>query len=82
MAISSKTVAVSMLLLSAVFFVLLSAPAHARKLGTMRAPTSSVRRPPAAPCTPRSILQEVATQTESTTTPGHSPSIGHNSPPN
>ncbi|OQU77072.1 LOW QUALITY PROTEIN: hypothetical protein SORBI_3010G259001 [Sorghum bicolor] len=75
MAILSKTSVVFMLLLSAIF--LLSAPAHARKLEVMRVPIRSMR----PPCTPRSVLQETATQTESTT-PGHSPSIGHNSPPN
>lgn len=80
MAILSRTVVVFMLLLSPVFFVQLAAPAHARKLGTSRAPVSGVR----PPCTPRTAPQEaaaIATQTESTT-PGHSPSIGHNSPPN
>lgn len=81
MAILSRTVVVFMLLLSSVFFfVQLAAPAHARKLGTSRAPVSGVR----PPCTPRTAPQEAATtatQTESTT-PGHSPSIGHNTPPN
>ncbi|CAD6338363.1 unnamed protein product [Miscanthus lutarioriparius] len=77
MAISSKIIVVFMLLLSAIFLVQLSVPAHARKLEVMRAPISSVH----PPCTPRSVLQVTATQTESTT-PGHSPSIGHNSPPN
>jgi len=78
MAISSKIIVVFMLLLSAIFLVQLSAPAHARKLEVMmRSPISRVQ----PPSTGRSVLQEPATQTESTT-PGHSPSIGHNSPPN
>ncbi|KAG2614153.1 hypothetical protein PVAP13_4KG381502 [Panicum virgatum] len=54
----------------------LSAPTHARKL-EVRAPIINVR----PSCTGRSVLQAPSTQTDSTT-PGHSPSIGHNSPPN
>uniref|UniRef100_A0A0A9D6K0 Transmembrane protein n=1 Tax=Arundo donax TaxID=35708 RepID=A0A0A9D6K0_ARUDO len=76
MAISSKSVAVFMLLLSTIFFIQLSVPTHARKLVEVRAPIISMHRP----CT-RSALQMPATQIDSTT-PGHSPSIGHGSPPN
>ncbi|OEL31134.1 hypothetical protein BAE44_0007842 [Dichanthelium oligosanthes] len=65
-----------MLLLSSIFFVQLSAPTHARKL-EVRAPIIGVR----PSCTRRSVLQAPASQMDSTT-PGHSPSIGHNSPPN
>ncbi|CAM0909815.1 unnamed protein product [Alopecurus aequalis] len=76
MAISSKTVVVFMLLLSTTFFMQLSVPAHARKL-QVRAPIIGIH----PPCTGGSTLEAPAEQTESTT-PGHSPSIGHNSPPN
>ncbi|PUZ59158.1 hypothetical protein GQ55_4G018400 [Panicum hallii var. hallii] len=76
MAISLKSIALFMLLLSTIFFVQLSAPTHARKL-EVRAPIISAR----PSCTGRSVLQAPATQADSTT-PGHSPSIGHNSPPN
>ncbi|KAL6603508.1 hypothetical protein ACP70R_043869 [Stipagrostis hirtigluma subsp. patula] len=76
MAISSKSVAVFMLLLSAIFFVQLSVPCHARKL-EVRAPIIGMHRPRPG----RSVLQAPSTQTDSTT-PGHSPSIGHSSPPN
>ncbi|CAL5050109.1 unnamed protein product [Urochloa decumbens] len=76
MAISLKSVAVFMLLLGTIFFVQLSSPTHARRL-EVRAPIISMR----PSCTGRSVLQAPASQTDSTT-PGHSPSIGHNSPPN
>ncbi|KAF8772106.1 hypothetical protein HU200_006100 [Digitaria exilis] len=66
-----------MLLLSTIFFVQLSMPAHARKL-QVRAPIISVR----PPCTGRSVLQAAANTQADSTTPGHSPSIGHSSPPN
>jgi hypothetical protein len=75
MTISLKTVVVFMLLLITTFFMQLSVPAHARRL-EVRAPIISIR----PPCTGRSALEAHAEQTESTT-PGHSPSIGHNSPP-
>lgn len=75
MAISSKTSVVFMLLLSTTFMQL-SVPAYARKL-QVRAPIISIH----PPCTGRSTLEEPTEQVESTT-PGHSPSIGHNSPPN
>ncbi|KAG8074665.1 hypothetical protein GUJ93_ZPchr0006g43275 [Zizania palustris] len=54
----------------------LSVPTHARKL-ELRAPIICMH----PPCTGRSVLEAPANQVDSTT-PGHSPSIGHNSPPN
>ncbi|KAF7097328.1 hypothetical protein CFC21_099160 [Triticum aestivum] len=75
MAISSNTVVVFMLLLSTAFMQL-PVPADARRL-EVKAPIISVR----PPCTGRGTLEAPAEQVESTT-PGHSPSIGHNSPPN
>ncbi|PAN19753.1 hypothetical protein PAHAL_3G296600 [Panicum hallii] len=81
MAISSKTAAVVfMLLLSTTCFVQLPVPARARKLEA-RAPISSTHHH--YPCTGRSVLQVPAAnkETDSTTSPGHSPSGGHGSPP-
>ncbi|KAI4971010.1 hypothetical protein ZWY2020_001924 [Hordeum vulgare] len=75
MAISSKIAVVFMLLLSTTFMQL-PVPADARRL-EVKAPILSVHRP----CTGRSTLETPPEQVESTT-PGHSPSIGHNSPPN
>uniref|UniRef100_J3MHI8 Uncharacterized protein n=1 Tax=Oryza brachyantha TaxID=4533 RepID=J3MHI8_ORYBR len=76
MAISSKTAAVFMLLVSSIFFMQLSVPIHARKL-VVRAPIICMH----LPCTSRNVMEAPAEQVDSTT-PGHSPSIGHNSPPN
>ncbi|KAL6873620.1 hypothetical protein ACP4OV_013702 [Aristida adscensionis] len=73
--ISYKSVAVFMLLFSAIFFVQFSVPSHARKLEA-RAPITITRSRSG-----RSVLQAPAMLTDSTT-PGHSPSIGHGSPPN
>ncbi|CAL4999520.1 unnamed protein product [Urochloa decumbens] len=82
MAISSKTAAavVFMLLLSTTCFVQLPTPTRARKL-EVRAPIISTDR---YPCTGRSVLQVPAANKEAddrTTSPGHSPSGGHDSPP-
>lgn len=76
MAISSKNVAVFKLLLSVIFFMQHSVPVHARKL-VVRAPMICMH----PPCTRRNALEVPAEQVDSTT-PGHSPSIGHNTPPN
>ncbi|KAF8654477.1 hypothetical protein HU200_061667 [Digitaria exilis] len=80
MAISSKTVAaMSMLLLIATCFVQLPVPIHARKLEA-RAPIISTNH---HPCSGRSVLQVPAVEGTdySNTSPGHSPSGGHGSPP-
>ncbi|KAF2928428.1 hypothetical protein DAI22_06g278100 [Oryza sativa Japonica Group] len=53
-----------------------SVPVHARKL-VVRAPMICMH----PPCTRRNALEVPAEQVDSTT-PGHSPSIGHNTPPN
>ncbi|KAK3134536.1 hypothetical protein QOZ80_6AG0550450 [Eleusine coracana subsp. coracana] len=76
MAISYKSVVMFMLLFSTIFSVQLTVPTHARKL-EVRAPIIRVH----PSYTGRSVLQAPAMQIDSTT-PGHSPSIGHNSPPN
>ncbi|KAJ1260977.1 hypothetical protein BS78_10G272900 [Paspalum vaginatum] len=77
MATSFKSVVVFMLLLSTIFFMQFSVPTQARKLA-MRAPIITTH----CSCTRRSVLQAPYTQEEDSTTPGHSPSIGHGSPPN
>ncbi|CAL5005539.1 unnamed protein product [Urochloa decumbens] len=81
--ISSKTAAavVFMLLLSTTCFVQLPTPTRARKL-EVRAPIISTDH--YYPFTGRSVLQMPAANKEAddrTTSPGHSPSGGHDSPP-
>ena len=85
MAISSKTFAavLIMLLLGTTCFVQvqLPVPTRARKLGA-RAPIVITRHH--YPGTGRSVLQvpdEASKETEWTTNQGHSPGVGHDSPP-
>ncbi|KQK17499.1 hypothetical protein BRADI_1g34825v3 [Brachypodium distachyon] len=75
MAVPLKAVTIFVLLLSTTFCQL-PVPVHARRL-EVRAPTVDMH----PPCTGRSTLEASAVLADSTT-PGHSPSIGHNSPPN
>ncbi|KAG2584714.1 hypothetical protein PVAP13_6KG338400 [Panicum virgatum] len=81
MAISSKTfvaVLIMLLLLSTACSVQLPVPTRVRKLGAV-APAVITRHH--SPGTGRSVLQVPVEANKEATSPGHSPSTGHGSPP-